>query len=167
VGDFSDGLTAEAIQWSTFVFPFTPQAIAMMNFNDANDSDYWLRLGTSSDIKKLSTAVTNDSGTAITAIWQSGLFDITPGWIEQFRFFRGRVTGSGTLQIQLADEDGNNVVNPPSFTLAAAPSKDIQRHINYLAERMSVKLTMATLNGAVIINRIEIWGKSRYQMLPN
>jgi len=166
-GDFSNGLTGDSIQWSVFSFPFTPQAIAMISVNDGNDFDYWLRIGTSTDIKKLTPNFTNDSGTAITAIMQFALFDITTGYIEQFRFFRARVTGSGTLQIQLADEDGNNVVNPPSFTLAASPSKDLMRHINYLAERMSVKLTMATLNGAMTVNRIEVWGKSRYQMLPD
>lgn len=167
VGDFSDGLTAEAIQWSTFSFPFTPQAIAMANFFDGNDVDYWLRIGSSTDLKKLTPNFTNDQGTAITAIWQSGLFDYGEGSIDQFRFLRVRATGSGTLSIALADQDGNNVVNPPSFTLAASPSKDLQRHINYLAEKMSVKLTVSTLNATLTINRVEMWGKQRYQMLPN
>jgi hypothetical protein len=166
VGDFSDGLSAEAIAWAVYSFPFTPKCIQIADFNDGDDFDYWVRLGTSaSGIQKLTPKVTNDSGTAITGIIQFPNFGGNDGTLSIFRFLRTRSTGSGTIQIQLSDRDGGNIVNPPSLTLAAGGG-DLFRQINYTAEGMQVTLTISTLNASISMNRFDCFSKRRWMTRP-
>lgn len=167
VGDFSDGLSAESIIWSTFTFTnFSPRCLQIADFNDGDDFDYWLRMGTTAaGIQKLTPKVTNDSGNAIVGQIQFSNFGPSDGTLSIFRFLRSRVTGSGTIQIQLQDRDGNNVVNPPSWTLAASGG-DQFRQINYTAEGMQVLLTISTLNASVTMDRFDCFAKRRWMTRP-
>lgn len=166
VGDFSDGLDAESINWATYTFPFTPQCIAISSFSDGDDFDYWLRLGTSTDIKKLTTAQTSDSGTAIIGVLKTFLHSFGDGTVDLFRFLRLRSKGTGTIQIQLSDQDGVLVSNPPSLVLSASPGTDLSRQINFTSEEMSIQLTISTLNATLTLTRIDTYGKVRWPWRP-
>jgi len=162
--DFTEGLTAEAVTWSVFSFPYTPQAIAMVFIADGDDFDYWLRIGKSTGVDKLTTAVTDDSGTAITSIYQTFLATPAMGALNIFRHLRFRAVGTGTMLLRLADEDDGNVQNPPSITLSTTPSKDFDRQINYTSEKMSVQVK--TVGGTMKLKRIDIFCKERWKIRP-
>lgn len=166
VGDFSDGLDAENIAWSVYTFPFTPKCLAMISFNDGNDFDYWLRMGTSAGVQKLTAAQTTDSGTPITGTMQTYLSTFGDGTLDIFRYVRVKASGTGTLAMQLLDQGGNNPVTPPNFTLNTVGSSDFGRQINYTNEKMSVTFTYNNAAGNLSIHRVEIYGKVRWAWRP-
>jgi len=166
-GNFSNGLDFQNIEWSVFVLPYTPQCIMICSINDNDDFDYWLRIGKSSGVDKLTSKVINDSGTVITAKWQTtnlpqdGSGD---GSLRIFRFMRVRSSGSGALSLTAQDEDNGNVTTIPAITLAAAPSQDYGKHLNYTNEKVSFTLT--NTSGNCILKRLDFWHKRRWQSRP-
>jgi hypothetical protein len=172
VADYSAGLDPENIRWSKYSFPWQVIAISMINFNDFGDFGYWLRMsGASNSIYKLSPAYTVDySNVAISAYYQTALLAFAEGAINIFNYLRMRIRGAGTISITMTDEDGvnpNNIVTPPTLTLSNTPSQDLATQINYMNEKMSIKLAQSSLNSNMTVTRLDVYGRVRFGARPN
>lgn len=170
VGDFSQGLDEKNIRWSKYSFPWVPISISMMNFQDTDGSfDYYLRLGTSSNLYKLNASYTSDSGTAINSYWQTFLASQDIGALNIFRALRFRTTGVGTLSFTMAGEDGQGAINSTAaqnITLGATPGKDGFCQINFTNEKMSVKFGVNAVNSRFTVQRLDIFCKRLFLSRP-
>lgn len=174
VGDFSEGLTPEAIKWSIYQFPnFIPRALAMMNFNDASGFDYLPRFGADGNsLMKLTPKRTNDwngdgqTRTEIPTTWQTFPAGFAPGKMNIFRALVFRGEGVNQIFPVLATADNSVPVNqtePPAFTPGMAPGKEFTRQINFVSERMMVTLQQ---QGVFRMSRLDIYGKSMFDSRP-
>jgi hypothetical protein len=170
VGDYSEGLDSQNIRWSKFVFPWTPISISMINYQDtAGTYDYYLRLGTTSTMYNLIPTNTSDGGNAINSYYQFAPIAGEIGALNVFRALRFRVLGSGTLSFSLSNADGTNVVNSTTaqnITLAASPGIDIIKQINYMCEKMMIKVNLNTTNGYFNLERLDIFVKKLFGSRP-
>lgn len=168
MGDFSQGLSPDTIRWSQYSFPWDPTSISMINVDDGSDFQYQLRLGTSTNIYKLHTNYTADyNGIPIAAFYQCFGAAIGDGALNIFSYLRIRAKGSGDLHIQIANIDSQNAIFPPIFVMASLPQKELGRQINYMSEKMFVKVSVQDLNNTFTISSIDIYGKIRFAMRPN
>jgi hypothetical protein len=172
VGDWQMGLDQNNIRWSVWSFPWTVQAIAMMNFNDGTgDNGYYLRMGTNGTLYKYHSGLSNDNGAMISNFIQTAPIPITTGAYNIFRFLRFRITGSGTLLLNLADESGGSGQTVPQspnvINLANYTAKDLGLQINYQNEKMIVTIGTNGMADNFKLTRLDIFGKARFQTRAN
>jgi len=164
VGDFTLGIDPMKIKWTIFTFPFTPQAIGMLNFNDGSDSVYCLRITANENNFMFKygdpSNPPGDYGTNIMSYYQTYLGAFELGKVNLFRVMRFRARGSGSLYLTLFSEDLQNSFTVTPVPLVQFPAKDYLREINYKNEKMSIVLANGPNPTDVItIQRVDIYGK--------
>jgi len=169
VGDFSEGLDAEDIAWSVYAFSWTPKYLFLLNFNDGGDFHYWLRLaGSDGNLYKMRPQDTSDAGNAITSFWQSALLTpSTVGMLNVFRYIRARIFGTGTLVNSIAGEDNQGSINIQNFPLSATPGQDFSQQINFMNEKMLVRVGTNVANQGFTLQRLDVYAKELFKSRPN
>lgn len=164
VGDYSKAhtiygtLQADLFKWDIWTFPSAVMSMqGVINATTKAATLYFALAG--GNIYPMLTTATDDFGNAIDHFIQSSLKTARSGWICHFGGLKLRVTGTGTLLITLQGEDNSNPVSPPSFTLSNGTGKELDRSINYINERMSVKLRVNTFGNRFTLSRLTVWGK--------
>lgn len=144
VGDYTEGLSAAAIQWTTWTFPAAPTSIVV----DVESSVPVFKFGSvAGNVYKYNPALLLDSGAAIDSwvefpLLPSGDVDDT---INNYTGIRIRVRGSGSLQITGGGIDGANPFTAQSLTLSATRAA-LFRGFNFNGEGCAVKLRMNSAN---------------------
>lgn len=152
VGDFTEGLTADLIKWSVYNFPFSLRSIALMNFQDATDFEYHLRLGTTNGVYKLDKSVGNDYSAPITVVFQTSL--VRFGNLNVFRALTLRGNGSDVL-LSLFAQDGQRIQTLNTLSIANL-GIEYTRQINYVSEKMMVRVTSSSY---LRLSRVDVYGK--------
>lgn len=161
-GDYTDGLDPMKIKWTIFTFPFTPAAIAMLDFADGGDHEYYLRITANENTMmfKYGNGSTSDFGANINSYYQFYLMPIEVGAVNLYRALRFRTRGLGSLFISLWSEDLQNEFTVAPIPLAAFPAKDYLREINYKNEKMSVVIANGpNPTDAITVQRMDVFGK--------
>jgi hypothetical protein len=158
------------IRWSRFVFPVTPTAIKTSDtlyFGSVQDNPGYL-------FKLDPTQVNDYASTAINNYLTTYLSFINPGWIHFFKAFRLRINANGTVSVTLYGEDAVASSNTPATgfvlnTLASMTTpagKEFLQLINFVNEKMSMKIGTNAVNANMNLNRIEIFAQPRWMVRP-
>jgi hypothetical protein len=158
------------IRWSRFSFPVSPTAIK------TGDNLYVGSITTNPGyLFKINPSLINDYGSnAIQNYLISYLAFATPGWVHNFKAFRLRINANGTVTVNLYGEDNVLTASAPAAgvilnTLAGMTSpagKEFLQLINFVNEKMSIKIGTNAINANININRIEITCIPRWQVRP-
>lgn len=172
VGDYSDGRDYQKIRWTPWKLHKNPTAIGMAFLpTDASLNPYKLRFGSidasSNYLWGYDASVITDDGVAIEAYWKFAPLPIVVGEVGVFKVIRLRVRGVGTLELTLTNEDNSGSVTPPSLTLSTTPGKDLQRFINFVNEKMALKLRTNNLTHYWILDRADFYGCSLWPVRPS
>lgn len=166
-GDYNNGLDSKNIKWSKYVFPYTPTAIGMAYITDINNEEYLFRIGTNgSGVFVLTPGTTQDNGIAINSFISTYYVGYDIGSVNIFRFLRTRTVGSGTLIRTLYSQDNVLTQSPPTVALTATNSQDQTVEFNFMTEKCSVQLQTNSGTDNFTVQRIDLWGKSRFMMRP-
>jgi len=151
-GDYSEGLSLEAIRWTVWDFPKDTQTVVV----DVVSSVTVMKFGApDGNIYAMDTALTLDFNNAIESYTEFpflpfGEFDDV---INHFTGVRLRVKGSGILQITGKGLDSGATFTASSIILSASPGKPYFKGFNFVSERCSVKLRMNLVNEEFILTR--------------
>lgn len=157
------------IKWTYHFFPFIPYSISMSFFTDAEDTDYYLRIGSQTDnaLFKMKSGLTDDSGVPIDARYCCYLATAQQGAVNIFRAVRFRNRGPGDLEVHLSAEDFIQVQDPPTFVAVPLnPGMDNLRQINFMNEKMSVQFRNNQLASGFQVDRVDIFAKQLYPARP-
>lgn len=161
-GDVNEGLDYKKIKWSKWVFSqFNPTTMVV----DVEDKSPVLKIGGMGIHRQTDTI--NDNGFAINNYIKMGLApEKSIGVIQHYNYLSMRISGNGTMSVELSGEDNSNIMNPPTFDLLPTPGIEIPRKINYVAEKMAVKLSMANINTNFEINSLTIYHNPLWSQRP-
>jgi hypothetical protein len=167
VGDYNDGLDSDNIKWSLWSFPYTINSILMAFFQDGvGDLNFRLRIGSNTAIYKTAPGLLSDSGSAIVCVWRSFYSSTGLGSLNIFRYIRARLPFFDNLKITLFAQDDAFIQQPPGFTVPYAPGRDLVREFNFMDEKCAVQICCNALNGGFTLQRLDIFGKIRFNMRP-
>lgn len=138
-GDFNP----KAIKWDIWQFQ-AGQLSILIDLDSTTGQTVFKYCGTASNIYnwKVDSGVLSDNSQTFAAYIKVGKLFAKSGWINHFSGLKFRITGSGTLSMELSGLDDTNAVAPPTLTLSAAPGVELFRLINYKNEKMSVKFAV-------------------------
>ena len=158
------------IRWSRYVFPITPTAIK------TGDNLYIASVQSNPGyLFKISPTTVNDyASTAINNYLTTFLATAMPGWVNFFKAFRLRINATGTVTVSLYGEDNVLTENTPTVgyllnTLASMTppaGKEFLQLINFVNEKMSMKIGTNAVGANMNLNRIEIFCLPRWQVRP-
>jgi len=159
------------IRWSRFVFPNTPTAIKTgatlyVASADGDGPGY---------IWQLDSTQENDYGdNAIENYIMTFLWSAMPGWVCFYKAFRFRINANGTVSVTCYGEDNVLSETTPATgyilnTLAGMSppaGKEFLQLINFVNEKISLKIGTNATDANMNINRLEIFGLGRWQVRP-
>lgn len=170
VGDFSQGLTYDKIQWTRWVFPNNVQTISMATLAD-DEFAYRLRISFvgNNNLYKYMPDATNDFGTAIASKYRFSPSIFGEGAINIYRYLRFRLlksTSGGTISvaITLYPEDQATSVTVPPLVVAPGPGQNFARQINFSGESMFLELS--TTSAGFRVQRAQVYGKVHFGARP-
>lgn len=167
VFDYKNGLDPQAIRQTIWKLPNKVTSIHIRGIQSGIILPRFEFASSDGNVYHYDTAATDDYGTAIDSYGQSALaYHADDGAICHFNLLRFRIKGTGTLLLTLSGEDGVVTANPPSITLASSPGKEINRLINFVNERMSVKWRTNAVGEFWSLNRLIIGGAPIYNERP-
>jgi hypothetical protein len=163
VGDANEGLDYKKIRWSKWSFSqWTPTTMVV----DVENKNPVLKIG-GDNIYRESETAKNDNGFAIANFIKFGLSpQKSNGIINHFNYLSMRISGNGTIGVELSSEDNARPMNPPSFDLLPTPGIEIPRKINYVSEKMAVRLAMANINTNFELNNLVIFYNPLWSQRP-
>jgi len=145
VGDYSEGITADAIKWAVWQFPnlfsglfvdiIFSTKIAVLKFGGFNGNIYRIDDTALAD----SNAANND--TAIHSIIR--FYEATPnerGEICLFSGIRANISGEGSLQVDVFSKDAVLTLSAPSISLDGANGRIRARSFLFENEKASIRL---------------------------
>lgn len=172
VADYNDGLDSQNIKWSIWVFTaFTAPIgdIGMMIYNESTELAYRFRIAFGNTIYKILPGATDDFGSPIVCVWRSALLapNNSLGALNIFRFLRARLPYYDNLSIRLFAEDGAFTQSIPGFNTPYTPGRDLTREFNFMDEKCEVQICCNALNGGFTLQRLDVFGKARFNMRPS
>ncbi len=121
-------------------------------------------------IWKFDPTSTDDDGTAIESFFETSLLYYVGGFVHFFNAIRMRVTGTGNLEITIAGEDTilpkNLFTGGSAIALATSPGKEVLVRFIFTNEKAKIKFRLVS-GTKFIFNKIEVFGKTMYQMRPS
>lgn len=156
VGDFSQGLDPEKIKWCPWSFPVAPVSIVVDTINSTQEPTLKFA-GYSGNVYKMDSTQANDFGTAIVNYAEFPLYlpqeeDVEDG-IYHFGGVLLRIKGSGTLNITAKNQDSTVTLTAETLTLEAAPGADRLRLFDMVAQKCSVKISLALINETMTVTK--------------
>jgi len=158
------------IRWSRYSFPVTPTAIK------TSDTLYVASVQSNPGyLFQLGNVLGNDFGpAAISEYLTTYLAYKNPGWVHFFKAFRLRINATGTVTVTLYGEDNVLTENTPVpgniiNTLAGMTQpagKEFLQLINFVNEKMAMKIGTNALGANMNLNRVEIFCIPRWQVRP-
>jgi hypothetical protein len=161
-GDSSEGWDAVNIKWSLWSMPFRP-AEAVMALHPVDDK-YTLRITSFLDNKiwSLDPDATDDVGTNITTILETGLVELATGVLTHFLGVQLRAKGVTALTVKFTD-DVLSYTSAAALNISTSVMRDYLRLMNFTSEKTKLYLSGGS---QLTINRIEIKGKPTFLQRP-
>lgn len=170
IGDFANGMSANKIRWSKWVFGAIPNTMLLFDkdnklFIGMPTGIHYINVGKTNDTISPSTAVAIPNPTMITAL----IGDETNQDDENIYHFGGvrvRVTGSGLLRATYIGLDGilTNVLAP--ITMGTTPGQMPFALANLMNERARLQLQTTAINETLKVNKIICFTKPIYSSYP-
>jgi hypothetical protein len=173
--DYSNGRDKDNVRWYVWQFPFNVSCLGMIYYLSSVSPGsylYTLKVGSidsgETGLWSLDPSATDDAGTLISSYYVPGPITFGLGGLNFFKLLNFRAWGTGSLNLTLAQEDGQNTVNPPSLTLSSTPGRELQRQINFTDEKLTLKFANGNNVGDMMsVDRVDIWGLMRWPLRPS
>lgn len=169
VGYFSDAtsnyalIDSKKVRWAIHTFQQRPSSIFVdVNLGGVATFTYGSLDG---DIHEQSLTSYLDNGFKIDSYIDLGMVQILSGWVHHYAYLHFRIWGQGELDIVLKGEDGVVVQNiPNAILLSLTPGREFARKINFVNEKMSVRLgTTGNANDHFILCSLIIESKPKWK----
>lgn len=170
MGDYKESFTVyntideTKIKWTPWTFPSAPKSI--IGGRDVTTGKSTILFALTAGIYAMKDGLTDDFGNALDSYVQLSLKTAQKGWICHFGLVRFRITGTGNLQITLTGEDGVSSVSPPSIALSTSPGEEPDRFINFINEKMSMKLRTNLFGEKFTLSRVDVMVKPLWASRP-
>lgn len=166
VGDWQEGLSADAMRFTLWSFPVAPQTIVVDVNSTTKESQ--LKFGAlAGNIYVADDSLLLDFGNAIDSWVEFPLYPQEDDYpIYHFAGVRLRVKGSGILQITLSGLDSVQTATIPSLTLSASPGRPLFRGFNFTSERCSVKLRTSLSSEWFNMTHFSLFYKKLWETRP-
>jgi len=162
-GDANEGLDYKKIRWSKWSFPNAPTSI-LVNIQD-NESILSIA---SNAIYQQVEGRTDDNNITINNWIKCGFIpERGNGLLYHFNAITYRISGNGSIAVQLSGQDGSKIMTPPNFTLSASPGREITRKINYVGEKMSIRLDLTSFGEVFELNSMVAYHNSLWSQRAN
>lgn len=175
-GDYSEcGESPESqnIKWTVWKFPTNPISISVFDIEGKGNPIFRYGTTASGGIALYRMCLGNDAksdnGTPIEAYiktWLMAPAKSKNGQVNQFIYIRARAEGSGQLDITLYGEDNVTVNLPPYILISNDPGFEYQRLVNFINERVSIKIGVNALDEWFNLFRMVMYGKKYGEMRP-
>jgi hypothetical protein len=168
--DYRDGLNRDAIVWTVLSFPYTPRSIAMLNFNDGVDFNYYLRLSMNSTLYKLTATMTGlDLGSmAISSYVETALVrSETVGAVDVYPFVRYSVAGAGTFRFKLYNESGTELATGPTQAITTSPARWYMQRVNVETEALYARFFTSDAGSYFHLMRATLLHTFKYSVRPD
>lgn len=173
VGDYRDGLNAQAIKWCPWVFPtnFGSTISSVLVFTDFTSNiptNFTIFSNGADDMVKLSKGILTDSilATPITAFSELAPTRFGNG-LSEFSRVRVRATGPCTMKFIAYGED--KVVNTVPANLVipnGIPGREYEQIMNLLNEQCRLKITVDGATDVLDVKSIILKGRHLYNERP-
>jgi hypothetical protein len=155
-GDCQRGMNGEDIRWSTWTFPYTPNAISIDNDNAGNP--VFKIASENNHIYFLDPSVRNDNGIAIpTPTFQFGYVGKSDCAVSLFGGVRLRASGLGVLNLTLLGLDETLSLTPPSLILSSSPGLILQREFDFQNQYATFRFHIGNINEWFRITRVTMY----------
>jgi len=165
-GDYSDGLSAQNIKWSTWVFPHKPVSIAL-DVDDVSKKIIFRFAREDQNIYQLEPTVHNDYGVAIQTIFETGQ---TPqdskGEVFHHGGARFRAYGQGNLALTVTTLDGGVVQSLSAIPLSSAPGVYPFRAYNLQSEKVTLKGVLSNFDEYLTVTKIWVFVRQLWLTRP-
>lgn len=116
-------LDTQSGQWSIYGLSIT----AAIEYSTANTSAKFTMVTTDDGVFKHGEPLTDDAGTAIDWVWQSGWYDL--GYPDRYKTVRhAKIAGTGSPTVSVFTDFGSSDSNAGSVTLGTSPTEAIGTH---------------------------------------
>ena len=169
-GDYSEAGTVygtideRMIKWSIWTMPTVP--ISIIGTRDVTTEQPVIQVLLTGGIYSIKDGLTDDFGNAIDNYAQFDLKSSRAEWINHFGFIGLRIKGVGVLAVTMFGEDGITTATGPSVTLSSAPGGEESFPINFVNEKMSIKLRVNTFGSRFTINKVTTYAKPLWESRP-
>jgi hypothetical protein len=152
--DYSNGLNAKNIKWSTWIFPNKPVSIAL-DVDDASKEVIFRYAPENGTITKMDSTVRNDYNTAIQTKFETAeVPSDSKGEVFHHGGVRLRVYGSGNLVLTVTTLDGAQVTNLTGITLTPGPTIYPMRIFNAQSEKITIRGTLQNNNEYLVVTKM-------------
>lgn len=163
--NYSLGISPDKIRWAVWALTPTPKSIILsVNYSTSKAN---LNIGSASGVYEMSSAYTNDDGTAIDSYVRHAYADYSGvGALNHYQAIRIHAAGVGSLVPTMYSMDylTNQVLS--SITLGTSPGKEFTVRCNMVTERMSLKLGVSNIDERFQLMRTIIFGKVAWECRP-
>lgn len=166
VGNYENGITFDRIKWHLWSFAdFSPSGIGIDR--DANKKTVLKVSSLSGNIYGQETDRRNDNSTAINNFAQFAYISQEQNAIHHCGGLGIRITGSGSLALELYGQDNVDYQSIGTLTLAATPGKEYMRPATFNSEKISVKLSLNAVGSYMKLNRVNVYTNLIFNSRPN
>ena len=165
VGCYENGMTAEAMKWSIWRFPYRPSTI-IINVDDATKTRY-LQLGSiDNNFYRQELGRRNDNLETINSFYR---FSFAPpeSYVQiHYCGVRTKAVGYGELDLDIISIDDSYSIKPKFLVLKNDCKYPLQRKFNFSANRASVKVSINAINEWFLINSAVIYAIDEFADRP-
>src|SRR6266850_2802084 len=168
-GDFANGLTADKIRWSKWIFNADINTIMLFDKDNllyigANTGIHYVKPGKTDDLVSGFAAQKIPDPTCITALVNN--IEPDDDNIYHYGGARIRVVGSGNIIPKLHNLDDTQIQTLATIVLALAPARYYFILANMLSQRARLELATTVKDEHIKINKINMYTKLTYTMYP-
>lgn len=169
--DYSEAFTVygtideRKFKWSIWTFPTAPTSIVGDSDATTLESVFHIALS-AGNIYTMKDSLTADFANVITSYFKTSLKSAVSGWLNHFNGLKLRVVGSGNLNINLYGEDDVTTATATAIAMSASPGLELSRPINFINEKMSVKLGVTAINETYEVSRLDVMAKALWRSRP-
>jgi hypothetical protein len=157
VGDYSEALDPTGVKWSLWTLPKAPTS-SLIQVDYSSKVSMIVYGSVAGGLYYYDDSSRNDYGTRIDGYLETNLIELQGNvdGINHYAGVRMRVRGDSTLTVRLSGYDKLQTESYPSITLSATPGEAKLVRTDFLAERVSVKLTQTTYESWFLLNRLTV-----------
>lgn len=153
---YHEGLTAGLVKWSIWELPWNPASI-LLKTDWTTGQPVLLLAAQEGTIYKFNELALDDNGTGIESYADFPFITFSDsGGLSIYSALRARITGHGTCGLKLLSPDNALTDFPPVWSLAELPGIEYTRLINFVAQRLSVRLGVGFTSEAAVGDWFEL-----------
>lgn len=167
MGDYSEALDPEGIKWSLWNMPKKPTSI-LIKVDDTTKVSKIIFGSSENNLYEYDDAAYNDFGSMINSFYETHMVEPegSVGQINHYAGIRQRIRGNGVLTLRVNAYDLATWESYAGVGLSTTPGKELLIRTDFLSERASFRLTLASANQWFLVNRYTVFCKPMWTERP-